>query len=185
MKEKFTRIYDKELWGKGKGSGAGSSLFANKKYISFLEDFLKSNNIKNVIDYGCGDWQFSQHINWEGVNYLGLDIVDSVIDSNKKKFPNYSFVSDTDVFNHLEGKELIIIKDVLMHWPDDEIEKFLDKLIKYDIWILLVNTYKPQLVKRKLKIGGWKPLEYDKIPLNKYSPELIFVFRNRQVVLIK
>ena len=88
MKEKFTRIYDKELWGKGKGSGAGSSLFANKKYISFLEDFLKSNNIKNVIDYGCGDWQFSQHINWEGVNYLGLDIVDSVIDSNKKKFPN-------------------------------------------------------------------------------------------------
>ena len=72
-----------------------------------------------------------------------------------------------------------------MHWPDDEIEKFLDKLIKYDIWILLVNSARNQPTKRKLKIGGWKPLEYDKFPLNKYNPELIFKFRNRQVVLIK
>ena len=185
MKKEFTHIYDKELWGKGKGSGPGSSLLVNKKYISFLESFLKNNNIKNVIDYGCGDWQFSQYINWNGVDYLGLDIVDSVIDSNKNKFPNYSFVCDIDIFNYLDGKELIIIKDVLMHWPDDEIEKFLDKLIKYNIWILLVNSAKNQPTKRKLKIGHYVPLEYDKFPLNKYNSELIFKYRNRQVVLIK
>ena len=41
MKKEFTHIYDKELWGKGKGSGPGSSLLVNKKYISFLESFLK------------------------------------------------------------------------------------------------------------------------------------------------
>ena len=72
-----------------------------------------------------------------------------------------------------------------MHWPDDEIEKFLDKLIKYNIWILLVNSAKNQPTKRKLKIGHYIPLEYDKFPLNKYNSELIFKYRNRQVVLIK
>jgi hypothetical protein len=50
---------------------------------------------------------------------------------------------------------------------------------------LLVNSAKNQPIKRKLKIGGWKPLEYNKFPLNKYNFELIFTFRNREVILIK
>ena len=187
MKEQFTKIYQKGGWSKGRGSGVGSSLLYNKKYIQFLENFLKDNDIKSVIDYGCGDWQFSQHINWGDIDYLGLDIVDSVIEKNQIKFPNYSFVSDTDVFKHLDGKELIIIKDVLMHWPNDEIINFLDKLIKIDILIFLVNSayHKNQPTERKIKIGGWSPLEYDKFPLNKYNTKLIFRYRHRQVVLIK
>jgi SAM-dependent methyltransferase len=185
MKNVFTNIYEKELWGKGRGSGTGSSLRTTKKYIPFLEEFLKDNNIKSVIDYGCGDWQFSQHINWGDIDYLGLDIVDFVIENNKKQFPNYSFISDTDVFKYLDGRELIIIKDVIMHWPDKEIETFLDKLTTYNIWILLVNSSGKQPLKRRLKLGGFSHLEYDKFPLNKYNPELVFTFRNRQVVLIK
>ena len=185
MKNEFTKIYEKELWGKGRGSGTGSSLFSNKKYIPFLENFLRDNNIKSVIDFGCGDWQFSQYIDWGDVDYLGLDIVDYIIETNKIRFQEYSFISDTDVFKYLDNRELIIIKDVLMHWPDEEIEIFLDKLTKYNIWILLVNSAKNQPIKRKLKIGGWKPLEYNKFPLNKYNFELIFTFRNREVILIK
>ena len=100
MKEQFTKIYQEERWGKGKGSGSGSRPKFNKDYISFLENFLKDNNIKSVIDYGCGDWQFSQYVDWGNIDYLGLDIVDSVIDNNKKQFPKYSFISDTDTDTH-------------------------------------------------------------------------------------
>ena len=185
MKEIFADIYEKERWGKGRGSGPGSSLFSNKKYIPFLENFLRDNNITSVIDFGCGDWQFSQYIDWGDIDYLGLDVVDSVIENNKKQFPEYSFVSDTDVFKYLSDRKLIIIKYVLMHWPDEEIESFLDKPTKYNIWILLINSAVNQPIKRKLKVGGWSPLEYDKLPLKKYDSELIFTFRNRQVVLIK
>ena len=64
MKNEFTNIYEKELWGRGKGSGAGSRPKFNAPYISFLENFLRDNNIKSVIDFGCGDWQFSQYIDW-------------------------------------------------------------------------------------------------------------------------
>ena len=186
MKIQFTEIYDKELWGVGRGSGTGSSLFANRKYIRWLENFLKDNNIKSVIDFGCGDWQFSQHVKWGDIDYLGLDIVESVIETNKKQFPAHKFVCDIDVFPYLKDRDLIIIKDVLMHWPDEQIETFLDRLIKQDIRILLVNsaTTTTQKAKRKLKIGGFAHLEYDKFPLNKYNPELLFTFRNRQVVLI-
>ena len=53
MKEIFADIYEKERWGKGRGSGPGSSLFSNKKYIPFLENFLRDNNITSVIDFGA------------------------------------------------------------------------------------------------------------------------------------
>ena len=185
MKNEFTNIYEKELWGRGKGSGAGSRPKFNAPYITFLENFLRDNNIKSVIDFGCGDWQFSQYIDWGNVNYLGLDVVDSVIENNKKQFPEYSFISDTTVFPYLEGRELILIKDVIMHWPNKEIESFLDKLITYNIKILLVNESGQATNRRLKKVGGFSNIDYDKFPLNKYNSELIFTWKNRQVVLIK
>tara|TARA_B100001029_G_C15035285_1_gene439716 strand:- start:627 stop:1184 length:558 start_codon:yes stop_codon:yes gene_type:complete len=185
MKNEFTYIYDNEKWGKNKGSGAGSRPKFNTPYITFLENFLKDNNIKSVIDFGCGDWQFSQYVDWGDIDYLGLDIVDSVIEKNKERFPNHKFVSDTNVFNHLEGRELIIIKDVIMHWPNKEIEYFLDKLTTYDIKILLVNQSGQSTNRRLKRVGGFSRLDYDKFPLNQYKCELIFTWKNRQVVMIK
>ena len=192
MKEEFTYIYDNEKWGKNKGSGEGSRPKFNQEYIPFLEDFLKTNNIKSVIDFGCGDWQFSRYIDWGDkpfstmpkIDYLGLDVVDSVIDNNKKEFPQHSFVSDTNVFNHLEGRELIIIKDVFIHWPNETIVEFMDKLINYNNKILTVNSL-GQAKNRKLKrIGGFSRLNYDKFPLNRYNGKLIFTYKNKEVVLI-
>ena len=182
MKKIFTEIYDLEKWGKGKGSGAGSSFKFNKEYIEFIEHFLIDMGIESVIDYGCGDWQFSQHINWGDTKYLGLDIVDSVIEKNKEQFPNYDFVSDTNVFKYLEGKDLIIIKDVIMHWTDDVIIEFLDKLMTYDIQILLVNASNQKSKRRIRGIGGFSPLSNNQYPLNKYDGELIFEYNGQQVV---
>ena len=188
FKEKFTHIYDKELWGKGRGSGTGSSLFANKNYIPFLEKFLKENNIKNVLDYGCGDWQFSKYVDWGNTNYTGIDVVDSVIENNKQQFTEHTYICDDNPFPYLKDKDLIIIKDVLQHWPNKEITNFIDKLIKKNILILLVNQANNsglQNGKRNIRIGGFATLKYDEEPLNKYNPKLIFKFRNRQVLLIK
>ena len=185
MKDEFTNIYEKELWGQGKGSGAGSRPKFNAPYITFLENFLRDNNIESVIDFGCGDWQFSRYVDWGSVDYLGLDIVDTVIENNKKQFWWESFVSDTDVFKYLEGREFIIIKDVIMHWPNEEILFFLDKLVTYDIKILLINVFGQPKNRRLKRVGGFSRLDYDKFPLNKYNSELIFTWKNRQVVLIK
>ncbi len=184
MKNKFTKIYENECWGKGKGSGAGSRPKFNAPYITFLEKFLKDNNIKSVIDFGCGDWQFSQYIDWGNIDYLGLDVVDFVIENNKKQFPEYSFITDTAVFPYLEGRELIIIKDVIMHWPNKEIVSFLDKLITYNIKILLVNVCGQAKNRRLKKIGGFSKIDYDKFPINQYNGKLVFEWKNRQAVLL-
>ena len=76
----FDTIYKYNLW--LFGSGTGSLAINNKPYISFLNKFIKENNIKSVIDIGCGDWQISENIDWSNIKYLGIDVVQSVIDKN-------------------------------------------------------------------------------------------------------
>lgn len=66
--EVFTKIYETCEWGDNnntdyKGSsGGGSSISFNEEYIKFLKQFIDTNNIKKVIDLGCGDWQSSHLI---------------------------------------------------------------------------------------------------------------------------
>ena len=35
------------------------------------QQFLKDNAIRSVVDAGCGDWEFSQAIDWTGIDYKG------------------------------------------------------------------------------------------------------------------
>src|SRR5689334_20558292 len=75
----FTGIYGRGTWGTndaGVGtSGAGSTLQATAVYRAFLQQFLKDHAIRSVVDAGCGDWEFSQAIDWTGIDYRGFDIV--------------------------------------------------------------------------------------------------------------
>ena len=41
-------------------SGGGSDLDYNKDtYVPFLKKFIVDNNIKNIVDLGCGDFEVS------------------------------------------------------------------------------------------------------------------------------
>jgi hypothetical protein len=70
MKERFEEIYRKNEW--GYGSGHGSLPKHNKGYIEFLEKFIKDKNVRSVVDMGCGDWQFSRLVDWNGAQYQGI-----------------------------------------------------------------------------------------------------------------
>jgi hypothetical protein len=63
----FEDIYRHAKWGtndSGTGnSGTGSTLHATLLYRTFLQQFLKDNDIRSVVDAGCGDWEFSQTLN--------------------------------------------------------------------------------------------------------------------------
>src|SRR5689334_11039887 len=79
----FNRIYAEGTWGRdtaGKGvSGTGSTLEITREYRTYVEDFIKKHQVKSVVDAGCGDWNFSSAIDWNGASYLGVDIASDVI----------------------------------------------------------------------------------------------------------
>ena len=190
MEKAFTKIYDKNIW--GNGSGAGSSPKYNKKYIEFLETFIKDNDIQSILDIGCGDWQFSQWIDWNGCNYLGIDCVKSVIDNNLKNFSDnnihFKHIDISQNINNLPlNKDLVILKDVLQHWTNENITKFMDILITQGHKnILLINGYKEAKGKDRCINNRYRyaKLDCSLEPLKKYNPEILFTYRFKQVALI-
>ena len=79
----FTNIYETDEW-KG-GSGEGSTVAATAPYRRILEHVLASPDVRSVTDVGCGDWQFSGLVNWQGKPYVGVDVVPELIERNRAR----------------------------------------------------------------------------------------------------
>lgn len=108
--------------------------------MDFVSHFIKANNIKTVVDIGCGDWQFSRHIDWSGVNYRGFDVVQSVVDRNQSEFgsDNVSF-SKLDSIDQIPECDLIVCKDVLQHLPLQDIFDLISSFRAKSKYSLLTN----------------------------------------------
>jgi SAM-dependent methyltransferase len=182
MKAVFTQIYAQNLW--GYGSGEGSLPEHTKDYRRFLERFIRDRQIKSVVDYGCGDWQFSRLIDWDGVRYLGLDVVDSLIEHNLKTYrkDNITFEVLAGTPVELPDAELIILKDVLQHWSHQSIRSFLPKIAKCKFALITncVNPYGPT-DNRDILDGDFRPLDLTRPP---FACEMakVFEFTNRRGV---
>jgi SAM-dependent methyltransferase len=161
-KEVFNRIYHNNAW--GTGSGPGSSYDNTVEYRRFLQNFMKTNNIKSVVDIGCGDWQFSQHIDWGGVRYVGLDVSDVVL-ANTRTFASggIEFHELDALAGELPTADLAIMKDVLQHWSNADILSFLPKLKNFDR-VLITNGF-PEHAMRNLN-ADIRPGEYRSVDLS-------------------
>ncbi|MHB8876793.1 MAG: class I SAM-dependent methyltransferase [Myxococcaceae bacterium] len=170
----FTRIYDTGLWGtneQGQGhSGSGSTQEATAVYRTFLQQFLKQYGIRSVVDAGCGDWEFSQHIDWTGIDYRGFDIVASVVEANTKRFgrPGVSFTRANIVEEDLPPADLLIVKHVLQHLPLLDIHKFLRQMPKYKHVLLIDGVSAGTLMGANSEIapGQYRTLDLTAPPFN-------------------
>lgn len=163
----FDEMYKRNLW--GFGSGHGSLPRVTKSYRNLLENFIKENNIQTIVDLGCGDWQFSQQIDWSEASYLGLDIVDSLIRKNNTKFggKNVRFEAAPKSFKQLPKADLLIVKDVLQHWPNKDVRDFLDAIKTRYKFVLTTNCIESELpVNEDIEMGGFRGLDIRIAPFN-------------------
>ena len=84
----FTNIYETDEW-KG-GSGEGSTVAATAPYRRILEHVLASPDVRSVTDVGCGDWQFSGLVDWQGKAYVGIDVVPTSDEEKKITLDRFS-----------------------------------------------------------------------------------------------
>src|SRR5262245_33559038 len=158
--EVFDYIYASHIW--VKGSGLGSLPQTTETYRKVLLDFLKRENIRSVVDAGCGDWQFSQLIDWTGINYVGID-VSSVALTNNERYaaPNIKFiVGDIRTLDH-PGADLLIMKDVLQHWSNADVLALIPKFARYR-FCLITNGTSPAVeafTNKDIPAGNWRPVD--------------------------
>jgi len=190
--DEFTNIYNTNYW--IKGSGSGSYIENTIIYNNYISEFIKNNNIITITDIGCGDWQSSYLIyqQFDNIDYMGLDCVNSIIETNNKNFPKYKFYT-LDILCNIDlirDSELYIIKDVLQHWKLKDIYNFLDKLVtKKFKYIIITNNGKQNYDNLELDhIGNGRGLKCDFLPLKKYNAQLLLEYfggENKHMCIIR
>lgn len=155
--EIFNDIYARNVhWHRGSGDGSRPDNAA--PYMRFLKFFLDINRISSVLDAGCGDWQFSRLMDWSGLRYTGLD-VSSVVLRNTRTFarPGVEFLELDATRDELPAADLLVMKDVMQHWSNDDIQAFLPRLGKYR-FALLTNYLPAEAadINRAVPTGDWR-----------------------------
>jgi SAM-dependent methyltransferase len=178
MKAAFEQIYAENKW--LYGSGEGSQWRHTRGYTAFLQRFLRKHDIKSVVDMGCGDWQFSQFIDWAGIDYQGFDLVSSVVEENRAKFavPNVRFELAAGDGSDLPSADLLIAKDVLQHWSNDAVKSFFPNFKKYR-YCLITNCVNPRgkTTNEDIEDGEFHYLDLRLAPFHLQAQE-VFSFTN-------
>ena len=155
------QIYEQHLWGGSEFdfySGYGShELHVVEPYIKAITKFLKSHdNQLTICDLGCGDFNIGKQLLPYTRNYIGVDIVPALIERNKQLFQ----------FEHLELQcldlakdelpktDCVILRQVLQHLSNTEINAIVKKLSNYKYIILTEHLPTGNFIPNKDIITG-------------------------------
>jgi SAM-dependent methyltransferase len=174
LKDIFTDIYEKQSWHDA-FSGPGSRLDSTEKYREFVSRIIIEHQIVRILDVGCGYWTFAQHIDWGDTEYLGIDIVEKVIEYNQQfSTPTRQFKVATIDEVHVETYDLIILKDVLQHLSMKEIKKIL-RTASAAKYLLITNDN--CCGNLECKDGEWRPLNMRVYPFH-FQPIEWFIYQS-------
>ena len=160
-KDVMTQIYDLKLWG-GKnfdfysGKGSHDSKIINP-YIERLIAFFKSHNNDLVVcDLGCGDFNIGKHLTSYIRKYIAIDIVENLIDRNKTVFKedNLEFCCLDITKDKLPSGDCIILRQVLQHLSNIEIQDVIKKIVAYKYIILTEHIPLGNFIPNKDIISG-------------------------------
>ena len=101
----------------------------------FLELYKQENidlSTISMLDVGCGTGYYAEVFrNAGGVRYNGIDIVDTLFEGLRKKFPGFNFQQLDISMKQISGSyDLIIMMDVAQHITDEEKFRFAMENIK-------------------------------------------------------
>lgn len=142
-KDAMNQIYEQKLWGGNAFdfySGAGShSPEITNPYLKAVTTFLNSFKIPlTICDLGCGDFNIGKHLTKYTKKYIAVDVVDKLINRNKELFQenNLEFSCLDIAKDSLPKADCVIIRQVLQHLSNTEIQSILAKLTVYKFVIL-------------------------------------------------
>jgi len=165
----FADIHDNNSWGSRESvSGAGSELANTSQLIRELSLLLRDLRIKTLLDLPCGDFNWMQHVDLAGIDYHGADIVEALVQRNSERFtgPGKRFSRMNLLADRLPEVDLIICRDCLFHFSNDDVFKALHAFVDSNARWLLTTTmiYRGLPRNSDIQTGGWTTINLEMPP---------------------
>lgn len=187
----FSNIYAKGVWVEHEDqaslSGVGSVASATDDLRVQLSSFLSSVNCRRLVDIGCGDFSWMKNVHGD-FHYLGIDIVQSVIDAN-----NTMYADEKRRFVCLDAtKQLIepwgdvaICREVLFHLSFKNAFQLLRNIRAAGFKYILLTSDSSIWFNSDIRDGDFRRINLLKSPFWLSSPESQLaddrVFRGRVI----
>lgn len=146
--EAFSEIYRTKLWGEKEGeaffSGGGSTEPFAAPYAESVSRFIRVHGIRTVLDLGCGDFRVGKRIcSQTHVRYIGIDVVPALIAYNNAHFARdgIEFRCADIIEDDLPGADLCLIREVLQHLSNAQIQKVVARLARYPYVLATEDVY--------------------------------------------
>lgn len=139
----MTQIYEKHLWGGPthdfySGEGSHHPEIA-APYVEAVTAFLKSHEqALTVCDLGCGDFNIGNQLVRHTQGYIAVDIVEGLIERNRRlyKADHLTFKCLDIAKDELPKADCVILRQVLQHLSNSEIQNIVNTLSHYQYLIL-------------------------------------------------
>lgn len=173
LKEKFTEVYDKNIFGGPLSrSGAGSDLVQTAIIRREIPRILRQYGIGSMLDAPCGDWHWMREVALGATQYTGADIVAPLIAGNTQTFgrPGVAFQC-LDLTKHiLPQRDLILSRDCLVHLSFHDAMKIIANFKASGAKYLLTTTFTQRVGNTDLGNDFWRPLNMTRAPFNFPAP---------------
>lgn len=142
-KEIFTKIYSRRKWGKNvPSSGEGTSERAVGQYLEFLKHVLSQHQeIRTILDIGHGDWEMWPEGFFQSYQYCGIDVVSELSNHLNLVHGNETtkFIGADFLETELPESDLLLIKDVLIHLSNRDIQRAIEIFPKYSYIVTVTD----------------------------------------------
>lgn len=167
----FTELY--YVW--GKSSGKGSSLTQTKVIAQAIPELLTQFDCKTMLDLGCGDYVWMRNINLPVEKYIGADVVMELLIRHQEQFGDdrHNFIYLNAGKDEIPQVDLILCRDFLVHYSDEQIMTILSNIKRSGSKYLLTTTFPNRNQQSNRPTGGWRPLNLLQAPFNFPEPLLI------------
>ncbi|MCF1196642.1 class I SAM-dependent methyltransferase [Mangrovimonas futianensis] len=188
-KAAMEQIYDQHLWGghphdfySGEGSHDPKIV---EPYVDSVSAFLKNFDSSLIVcDLGCGDFNIGRQLAPFTQKYIGIDIVASLIERNKTLFTekDLEFYTLDISKDDLPPADCVILRQVLQHLSNAEIQRILNKIVSYKYIILTEHLPMGDFTPNKDIISGQGIRLKQKSGVDLLQPPFNFTPKTQQIL---
>jgi hypothetical protein len=153
-------------------SGPGSCLAQTYEIRQRLPFLFADLGIETLLDAGCGDFHWLQHVDLGLKEYIGIDIVGDLIARNRQQFglPNRRFILADLTEAPLPRSDFILCRDCLVHFSFADIVRILRNFGRSGSMYLLTTTFPERAENQEIATGDWRTLNLERAPFHFPAP---------------
>ncbi|MBI4755629.1 MAG: class I SAM-dependent methyltransferase [Betaproteobacteria bacterium] len=176
----FSSIYDWKCGEFGPDSSTldGATPRQTRAVAQQLPGVLEQFDVRSVLDVGCGDFTWMSHADLAGVRYTGLDFLAPTQEKNARfARPGVDFVVADMLSEALPQADLVLCRDVFVHFSDARIGQAMDNIKRSGATWLLATTFPEKLRNFDCATGGWRAINFQRAPWGWPRPAALIVER--------